>query len=123
MHLRLICLQHLKKKDKNGILYLNSLALNTFNVSEFPLKKAFNIKYLVNFFSNSQQTPKPNPLHLKFQVVRENGVTQLRSPLFNDFLPTLYSAWRGENRVFTDDDSIPPLGGNIEFDGNVCTTF
>ncbi|KAJ8721232.1 hypothetical protein PYW07_002007 [Mythimna separata] len=57
------------------------------------------------------------------RVVRENGVSQLRSPLFNDFLPTLYSAWRGENRLFTDDDSVPPLGGNIEFDGNVCTTF
>ncbi|XP_047019246.1 DDB1- and CUL4-associated factor 8 isoform X2 [Helicoverpa armigera] len=57
------------------------------------------------------------------KVVRENGVSQLRSPLFNDFLPTLYSAWRGENRLFSDDDSAPPLGGNIEFDGNVCTTF
>ncbi|XP_050562050.1 DDB1- and CUL4-associated factor 8 isoform X2 [Spodoptera frugiperda] len=55
------------------------------------------------------------------KVVRENSMTQQRSPLFSDFLPTLYSAWRGENRLFSDDDSQP--SGNIEFDGNVCTTF
>ncbi|KAF9418346.1 hypothetical protein HW555_004776 [Spodoptera exigua] len=57
------------------------------------------------------------------KVVRKNGMTQQRSPLFSDFLPTLYSAWRGENRLFSDDDSQPPMSGNIEFDGNVCTTF
>ncbi|XP_022814314.1 DDB1- and CUL4-associated factor 8 isoform X2 [Spodoptera litura] len=55
------------------------------------------------------------------KVIRENNMTQQRSPLFSDFLPTLYSAWRGENRLFSDDDSLP--SGNIEFDGNVCTTF
>ncbi|KAJ8730531.1 hypothetical protein PYW08_001944 [Mythimna loreyi] len=68
----------------------------------------------------AQQDPTYEGLE---RVVRENSVSQLRSPLFNDFLPTLYSAWRGENRLFTDEDSVPPLGGNIEFDGNVCTTF
>ncbi|XP_049868317.1 DDB1- and CUL4-associated factor 8 isoform X2 [Pectinophora gossypiella] len=57
------------------------------------------------------------------KVVRENVVSQLRSPLFNDFLPTLYNAWRGENRVFTDEDGAPAYGSNIEFDGNVCTAF
>ncbi|XP_063377846.1 DDB1- and CUL4-associated factor 8 [Cydia fagiglandana] len=56
------------------------------------------------------------------KIVRENSTTP-RSPLFSDFLPTLYSAWRGENRVFTDEDRAPPYGGNIEFDGNVCTAF
>ncbi|CAK1600604.1 unnamed protein product [Parnassius mnemosyne] len=55
------------------------------------------------------------------KVVRENRVAQ-RSPLFNDFLPTLYSAWRSENRLFSDDYS-PAIGGNIEFDGNACTAF
>lgn len=56
------------------------------------------------------------------KVVRGNSETKLRSPLFNDFLPTLYSAWRNESRIFSDEDSSG-YGGNIEFEGNVCTTF
>ncbi|XP_026314772.1 DDB1- and CUL4-associated factor 8 [Hyposmocoma kahamanoa] len=56
------------------------------------------------------------------RTVRKNLVSQLRSPLFNDFLPQLYSAWRGENRLFSDDDGAPNYG-NIEFDGNVCSAF
>ncbi|XP_072938613.1 DDB1- and CUL4-associated factor 8 [Epargyreus clarus] len=55
------------------------------------------------------------------KVIRENGATA-RPPLFRDFLPTLYSAWRDDTRALHDDDT-PPFGGNIEFDGNVCTTF
>ncbi|XP_068632951.1 DDB1- and CUL4-associated factor 8 isoform X2 [Battus philenor] len=55
------------------------------------------------------------------KVIRENSMRQ-RSPLFNDFLPTLFSAWRGENRLFSDEDA-PAFGGNIEFDGNACTAF
>ncbi|KAL0831609.1 hypothetical protein ABMA28_002387 [Loxostege sticticalis] len=56
------------------------------------------------------------------RVVRENSVSQLRSPLFNDFLPSLYSAWRGaESRLFS--DAQPHPVGNIEFDGNVCAAF
>ncbi|XP_034827389.1 DDB1- and CUL4-associated factor 8 [Maniola hyperantus] len=55
------------------------------------------------------------------KVVRENSFSP-RSPLFNDFLPSLYSAWRNESRSNAD-DSIPSYGGNIEFDGNVCTAF
>ncbi|XP_037298100.1 DDB1- and CUL4-associated factor 8 [Manduca sexta] len=55
------------------------------------------------------------------KVIRENSASQLHSPLFNDFLPTLYSAWRGENRLYDDEDL--PHTGNIEFDGNICTTF
>ncbi|XP_023933984.2 DDB1- and CUL4-associated factor 8 isoform X2 [Bicyclus anynana] len=54
------------------------------------------------------------------KVVRENSFSP-RSPLFNDFLPSLYSAWRHDPRTNPDHDSIPPYGGNIEFDGNVCT--
>ncbi|CAH2077078.1 unnamed protein product, partial [Iphiclides podalirius] len=55
------------------------------------------------------------------KIIRENSITQ-RSPLFNDFLPTLYSAWRSENRLFSDEDP-PAFGGNIDFDGNACTAF
>ncbi|CAH0714662.1 unnamed protein product, partial [Brenthis ino] len=51
------------------------------------------------------------------KVVRDNSEP---SPLFNDFLPTLYSTYRGTNRMFADD---VPAYGNIEFDGNVCTAF
>lgn len=54
------------------------------------------------------------------RVVRDNSTTSLRSPLFHDFLPTLYSAWRGDRHPL---DGDPPFGGNIDFDGNVCTTF
>ncbi|CAH0406790.1 unnamed protein product [Chilo suppressalis] len=50
------------------------------------------------------------------RVVRENSASQFRSPLFNDFLPTLYSAWRADRR-----DSGPH--NNLELDGNVCTAF
>ncbi|XP_075974110.1 DDB1- and CUL4-associated factor 8 [Anticarsia gemmatalis] len=58
------------------------------------------------------------------RVVRENNSSKSRSPLFNDFLPSLYNAWRGENRFFSDDDTVPfSYGGNIEFEGNDCTTF
>ncbi|XP_041988497.1 DDB1- and CUL4-associated factor 8-like [Aricia agestis] len=49
------------------------------------------------------------------KVVRENSVKA--TPLFNDFLPTFYSAFP------TDRDDDPPYGGNIEFEGNVCTAF
>lgn len=55
------------------------------------------------------------------RVVRENSTSQLRSPLFNDFLPTLYSAWGGDNRLFSVTDA--PYAGDVEFDGNVCTAF
>lgn len=60
------------------------------------------------------------------KVVRENGKSQLGSPLFNDFLPTLYNAWRGDSRLFSDDDNetVPfSYGANIEFDGSNCTTI
>ncbi|XP_026733216.1 DDB1- and CUL4-associated factor 8 [Trichoplusia ni] len=67
----------------------------------------------------SQSDPNYDGLE---RVVRENSVSALRSPLFNDFLPTLYSAWRGESRLFSD-DAAAPHDNNIEFDGNVCTTF
>ncbi|XP_032515011.1 DDB1- and CUL4-associated factor 8 [Danaus plexippus] len=56
------------------------------------------------------------------KVVRKNSVTP-HSRLFNDFLPTLFSAWRHENRMYSDNDVIPTYGSNIEFDGNVCTPF
>ncbi|CAG9579072.1 unnamed protein product [Danaus chrysippus] len=56
------------------------------------------------------------------KVVRKNSVTP-HSRLFNDFLPTLFSAWRHENRMYTENDVIPNYGSNIEFDGNVCTPF
>ncbi|KAI8422807.1 hypothetical protein MSG28_006552 [Choristoneura fumiferana] len=68
---------------------------------------------------SSQEDPDYSGLE---KTIRENSSTQ-RSPLFSDFLPTLYNAWRGENRLFTDEDRAPPYGGNIEFDGNVCTAF
>ncbi|XP_028161274.1 DDB1- and CUL4-associated factor 8-like, partial [Ostrinia furnacalis] len=56
------------------------------------------------------------------RVVRENSASQHRSPLFNDFLPSLYSAWRGaEAHLFTDNSPAPY--GNIEFDGNACVAF
>lgn len=60
-----------------------------------------------------------------FQTVRDNTISQLRSPLFDDFLPTLYSAWRSENRRLDprEPDGDRRYAGNIEFDGNVCTTF
>ncbi|KPJ06874.1 DDB1- and CUL4-associated factor 8 [Papilio machaon] len=48
------------------------------------------------------------------KVIRENSVT-LRSPLFNDFLPAIYSAWR--------EDNPQALGRNLDFDGNACTAF
>ncbi|KAJ2950254.1 hypothetical protein O0L34_g11617 [Tuta absoluta] len=58
------------------------------------------------------------------KVVQNNVVSQLRSPLFNDFLPSLYSAWQGENRLYSDGERSPPYSnGNLEFDGNVCTAF
>ncbi|KAJ0175839.1 hypothetical protein K1T71_008998 [Dendrolimus kikuchii] len=61
-------------------------------------------------------------------VVRSNTYSKMPSPLFNDFLPSLFSAWRAENRELFpeptgDDDEVPQYGGNIEFEGNVCTTF
>ncbi|XP_013149060.1 PREDICTED: DDB1- and CUL4-associated factor 8 [Papilio polytes] len=48
------------------------------------------------------------------KVVRENSVT-VRSPLFNDFLPAIYSAWR--------EDNPHALGRNLDFDGNACSAF
>ncbi|XP_012548661.1 DDB1- and CUL4-associated factor 8 [Bombyx mori] len=57
------------------------------------------------------------------KVVRENSESRRRSPLFNDFLPTVYNAWRSENQMYADGDMSSPYGGNIEFDGNVCTAF
>ncbi|XP_013180878.1 PREDICTED: DDB1- and CUL4-associated factor 8 [Papilio xuthus] len=48
------------------------------------------------------------------KVIRENSVT-MRSPLFNDFLPAIYSAWR--------EDNPHALGRNLDFDGNACTAF
>lgn len=56
------------------------------------------------------------------QVVCENSMPTFQSPLFNEFLPTLYSAWRGGRRRAGDGDS-PGDPGHIEFDGNVCTAF
>nr|XP_026489522.1 DDB1- and CUL4-associated factor 8 isoform X1 [Vanessa tameamea] len=56
------------------------------------------------------------------KVVRDNSEP---SPLFNDFLPTLYSTWHGGRQfgLMSEDDSAANYGGNIEFDGNVCTAF
>ncbi|CAG9129109.1 unnamed protein product [Plutella xylostella] len=51
-------------------------------------------------------------------VVRENSVSILRSPLFNDFLPSLYTAWRGDDRG----DELPRYVAQ-EFHQNVCTAF
>ncbi|CAK1540764.1 unnamed protein product [Leptosia nina] len=53
------------------------------------------------------------------KVVRANAITDTRS-MFTDFLPTLYSAWRG---TLADSDEAPPFGANVDFDGNACTTF
>ncbi|XP_038215064.1 DDB1- and CUL4-associated factor 8-like [Zerene cesonia] len=50
------------------------------------------------------------------KIIRSNAATH-RAPIFTDFLPTLYNAWRGSLA----DEETPP--GNLEFDGNACTTF
>ncbi|CAG4949474.1 unnamed protein product [Colias eurytheme] len=50
------------------------------------------------------------------KIVRSNAATYT-APMFTDFLPTLYNAWRGSLA----DEEAPP--GNLEFDGNACTTF
>ncbi|XP_013187255.1 DDB1- and CUL4-associated factor 8 [Amyelois transitella] len=55
--------------------------------------------------------------------IKENR-SKVRSTLFHDFLPTLYTAWRGENLLPDDDDGPGALyRENIDFDGNVCTAF
>ncbi|KOB79227.1 putative Nuclear distribution protein nudF [Operophtera brumata] len=48
----------------------------------------------------------------------QGDISGIRSPLFNDFLPSLYTAWRNENRLVGDPETPPSFGGNIEFDGN-----
>ncbi|XP_064292516.1 DDB1- and CUL4-associated factor 8 isoform X2 [Plodia interpunctella] len=50
--------------------------------------------------------------------VRENS-SKVRSTLFHDFLPTLYSAWRGRASPAADGDG----DGDFQADGNVCTAF
>ncbi|KAL4710605.1 hypothetical protein ACJJTC_003241 [Scirpophaga incertulas] len=52
------------------------------------------------------------------RVVRGN-MHQSRSPLFNDFLPSIVSAWRGDRELSASRSHLP----NIEFDANVCTAF
>ncbi|XP_045447478.1 DDB1- and CUL4-associated factor 8 [Melitaea cinxia] len=49
------------------------------------------------------------------KVVRDNAAP---SPLFNDFLPSLYSTWHGGRLAARD-----PPGAALEFDGNVCAAF
>ncbi|CAH2108636.1 unnamed protein product [Euphydryas editha] len=50
------------------------------------------------------------------KVVRDNSAP---SPLFNDFLPTLYSSWHGGRPLGLLDDEP----GALDFDGNVCSAF
>ncbi|KAG6461753.1 hypothetical protein O3G_MSEX012836 [Manduca sexta] len=55
-------------------------------------------------------------------TIRLNTATNWQSPLFNDFLPTLYRSWRGENSIVVEAEDLP-YGGNVEFEANICTTF